>query len=178
MKPLHIQCLPPLPLLISISKNAKTKMTKQQHRFLKIIGITSSEAYEKYNIPHIDTYIEKTCINIVERIFKDPIHPLTQAQDQIPKPQHFRNAHIRLSKAKTASYENSCLQAVLKLKRDGYKVKYTKPRRKEATTIDYNLEIQKRKKKANPKRLQKRPAPQQQNTSETTCQICNKKFKI
>ena len=86
-------------------------MTKQQHRFLKIIGITPSEAYEKYNIPPIDTYIEKTCINIVERILKDPSHPLTQAQDQIPKPQHFtRNAYIRLSKAKTEAYENSCLK--------------------------------------------------------------------
>jgi hypothetical protein len=115
-------------------------MAKQQHRFLKIIGITPTEAYEKYNIPPIDTYIEKTCINIVERILKDPNHPLTQAQDQLPKPHHFtRNAHIRLNQAKTAAYEYSCLQAVLKLKRDGYKDKYTKPRRKEATKIEYNL---------------------------------------
>ena len=88
-----------------------------------------------------------------------------------------RNAHIRLSKAKAAAYENSCL-AVLKLKRDGYKDKYTRPRRKEATTTEYNLETQMRKKKDNTKRLQKRQAPQQQNTNETTCQICNKKFKI
>jgi hypothetical protein len=154
-------------------------MTKQQHRFLKIIGITQTEAYKKYNIPPIDTYIEKTCINIVERILKDSSYPLTQAQNQIPKLQHFtRNAHIRLSKAKTSTYENSCLLAALKLKRDRYKDKYTKPRRKEATTIEYNLGIQKRKKKDNPKRLQKRPALQQQNTSETRCQICNKKFKI
>jgi hypothetical protein len=68
------------PLLISTSKNAKTEMAKQQqHRFLKIIGIISSEEYEKYNIPPIDTYIEKTCINIAERMLKDPNHPLTQA---------------------------------------------------------------------------------------------------
>jgi hypothetical protein len=78
----------------------------------------------KYNISPIDTYIEKTCINIVERILKDPNHPLTQAQDQLPKPHHFtRNAYIRLSQAKTESCENSCLQAVLKLKIDGYKDK-------------------------------------------------------
>jgi hypothetical protein len=63
-------------------------MAKQQHRFLKIIGIIPSEAYEKYNIPPIDTYIEKTCINIVERMLKDPNHPLTQAKDQLPKPHH------------------------------------------------------------------------------------------
>jgi hypothetical protein len=45
------------PLLISTSKNAKTEIAKQQHRFLKIIGITTTEAYEKYNIPPIDTYM-------------------------------------------------------------------------------------------------------------------------
>ena len=42
----------------------------------------------KYNISPIDTYIEKTCINIVERMLKDPNHPLTQAKDQLPKPHH------------------------------------------------------------------------------------------
>jgi hypothetical protein len=41
-------------------------------------------------------------------------------------------------------------------------------RRKEATTIEYNLEIQKRKMIDNPKRLQTRPAKQQKNTNETT----------
>jgi hypothetical protein len=111
-------------------------------------------------------------------MLKDPNHPLVQAKDQLPKPHHFtRNAHIRLSQAKTVAYEDSCLQAVLKVKRDGYKDKFTKPRRKEATKIEYNLEIQKSKKKDNPKRLHTRPNNQQQNTDEITCQICNKKFK-
>ena len=86
-------------------------MAKQQHRFLKTIGLTPTQAYEKYNDPPIHTYVEKTCINIVEKILSDPSHPLTQVQDQLPKPHHFtRNSHIRLSKAKTVIYENSCLQ--------------------------------------------------------------------
>ena len=115
-------------------------MAKQQHRFLKIIGLTPTQANEKYNIPPIDMYLEKTCINI--NIKRPYSHPPTQAQDQLPKPHHFtRNSHIRLSKAKTVPYENSCQQTVLILKRDGYKDKNIKPRRKEATTIEYNLEI-------------------------------------
>ena len=97
---------------------------------------------------------------------KDPNHPLTQAQDQLPNPHHFtRNSHIRLFKSKTGAYENLCLLTVLKLKRDGYTDKYTKPRRKEATTTEYNLKIQKRKNKDNPK--------SQSNTNKTTCTICN-----
>ena len=65
------------PLLISTSANAKNEMTKQQHRFLKIIGITPQKAYDKQNILPIDMFIAKSCTNIVELILKDETHPLT-----------------------------------------------------------------------------------------------------
>jgi hypothetical protein len=64
-----------------------------------------------------------------------------------------RNSHVRLTKARTIAYENSYLQAVLKLKRDGCEDKYTKPRRKEAKSVEYNLEAQKRKKQVNSKNI-------------------------
>ena len=47
------------PLLILTSANAKNEMTKQQHRFLKIIGITPQQAYNKHNILPIEIFIEK-----------------------------------------------------------------------------------------------------------------------
>ena len=41
-----------------------------------------------------------------------------------------------------------CFQFALKLKRDGYKNIYTKPRRKEEPTIEYNFEVKISKKKS------------------------------
>ena len=35
---------------ISTSTTAKKEMAKQQHRFLKVMGLTTQQAYEKYNI--------------------------------------------------------------------------------------------------------------------------------
>jgi hypothetical protein len=40
----------------------------------------------------------------------------------------------------TNKFQNSCLQS--RMKRDGYKNKYTNPRRAEATTDEYIVEIQ------------------------------------
>ncbi len=77
----------------------------------------------------------------MERILKDPTHPITQSQNELPQPKHnTRNYQIRITKAK-----------LLRMKRDGYRNKYTKPRRKEATTVEYNLEVQKRNKQSKPK---------------------------
>ena len=154
------------------------KLAKQQQRFFKIIGITPELAYEKYQIPPIDMYIEKSCINIVDRILKDPTHPLTQAQSQQPEPKYYtRNSHIRITKAKTTAYENSCLQIALKIKRDGYRDKYTKPRKKEATSVVYNLEIRKRKKKENPTKRLQTVKSNQSDTNLVTCDICKLQFK-
>ena len=125
------------PLLITTSPQGKIEMAKQQQRFFKIIGISSIQAYEIYNIPPIETFIEQSCVSMVDRILKDPSNPLTQAQQQLPQPKHFiRNSQVKLTKTKPEAYENSCLQFVVKLKRDGYKDKYTNPRRKEATSVE------------------------------------------
>ena len=77
-----------------------------QHWLLKIIGISWVQAYEKYNIPTIETFIEKSCVNIVARILKYPSHPLTQAQHQLPQPKHFtRNSKMKLTKVKKVTYD-------------------------------------------------------------------------
>jgi hypothetical protein len=169
------------PFLISTSANRKNEMTKQQHRFLNIIGITPQQAYDKHNILPIEILIEKSCTNIVQRILKDETHPLTQAQISQPQPKYStRNSQTRITKAKTAAYENSCLQIVLKMKRDGFREKYIKPKRKEATTVEYNLAVQAQKKQKRPqqtKRLQNNNKAIQEDTTETECPICKLQFK-
>ena len=154
-------------------------MTKQQHRFLKIIGITPQQAYNKHNILPIEIFIEKSCTNIVVRILKDETHPIIQAQNSQPQPKHStRNSQTRITK--TTAYENSCLQIVLKMKRDGYRDKYTKLKRKEATTVEYNLAVQAQQKQKRPqpiKRLLNNNKATQEDTTKAECPICKLQFK-
>ncbi len=129
----------------------------------------------------IEIFIEKSCTNIVERILKDETHPLTQAQNSQPQPKYStRNSQTRIIKAKTAAYENSCLQIVLKMKRDSYRDKCTKPKRKEVTSVEYNLAVQAQKKQKRPqptKRLQNNNKVIQEDTTEAECPICKLQFK-
>ncbi len=101
------------PLLGSASTHAKKEMEKQQHRFFNIIGITSARAFEAYKIEPIATFLDHQCVNVVERILKDPTHSITQ--------KYTRTARI----ARTKTYQNSCLKKALRIKRDGYVNKYT-----------------------------------------------------
>ena len=126
-------------------------------------------------------YIERSCTTTVDRILNGPRHPLTKPQ--LPQPKHYtRNSQIRITKAKTVAYENSCLQIVLRMKRVGYRNKYTKPRRKEATTEEYHLEVQKRKKQSRSqpsKMLQKGniDLSTQQDKNELICPTSKRPFK-
>ena len=66
------------------------------------------------------------------------------------------------------------------MKRDDYRDKYTKPKRKEATTVEYNLAVQAQKKQKTPqptKSLQKNNKATQQDTTEAECPICKLQFK-
>jgi hypothetical protein len=67
------------PLLISTSANPKKEMVKLQHRSLKIIDTTPKQAYQKYKILPIDMSKERSCTNTVERILKNPTHPIKQS---------------------------------------------------------------------------------------------------
>ena len=68
------------PLLISASRIANEEMSKQQIRFLNIIGITAEKALSQYNIPTIVSYIDQLCVAVTERILKDPHHPITDSE--------------------------------------------------------------------------------------------------
>jgi hypothetical protein len=62
------------------------------------------------------------------------------------------------------------------MKRDGYRDKYTKPRRKEATTVEYNLEVQKRNKQSKP-RPAKRLYKGNIDTNDVIYPTCKRQFK-
>ncbi len=47
-----------------------------------------------------------------------------------------------LNYTRTKTYQNSCLQKALRIKRDGYVNKYTNPRNAETTTPEYITVIQ------------------------------------
>ena len=88
----------------------------------------------------------------MERILKDESHPLTQALNNQTLPKQLtRSSQIRITKAKTKAYENSCLQLVLKMKIHGYRDKYRKHKRKDATPVENQQEFEKRKKQSRSK---------------------------
>ena len=86
-------------------------------------------------------------------------------------------------RAKTNKYQNSFLQSALRMKRDGHKNKYTNPRRTEATTEEYLVDIQtiKKTRDKRPKRLQKlnmTPVSPTVTTKDTVeCEHCGLTFK-
>jgi hypothetical protein len=63
-------------------------MEKQKHRFFNIIGITSARALEVYKIEPIAIFLDHQCVNVVERILKDPTHPITQKTNSLNSPQY------------------------------------------------------------------------------------------
>ncbi len=53
-----------------------------------------------------------------------------------------RSSQHILATARTKTYQNSCLQKALRIKRDGFVNKYTNPRKAETTTPEYITVIQ------------------------------------
>ena len=171
------------PLLISASRTAKEEMSKQQVRFFNIIGITAERALSQYSIPTIESYIDQQCVAVTERILKDPFHPITMSQEKKKSPHNTRGSQFATRRTNTTKYQNSCLQSALRMKRDGYKNKYTNPRRAEATTEKYLVEIQtiKKTRDKKPKRLQEANKPQAPPTATidntVKCEQCGLTFK-
>jgi hypothetical protein len=167
------------PLLGSASTQAKKEMEKQQHRFFNIIGITSARALEVYKIEPIATFLDHQCVNVVERILKDPTHPITQKQT-VKSHHNTRSSQHIPATARTKTYQNSCLQKALRIKRDGYVNKYTNPRKAETTTPEYITVIQDLKQQAK-KSLRsdyktnstKALTTESKTISNTKCTICN-----
>ena len=146
-----------------------------------MIGITAERALSQYNIPTIESNIDQQCVAVTERILKDPNHPITRAQTSQKSQHNTRGSQFVTKRTNTDKYRNSCLQAALRMKRDGYKNKYTNPRRAEVTTDKYQVKIQTTKltKNKNLKRLQVSKTQQEttENSDMVTCEKCGETFK-
>jgi len=170
------------PLLSSASTQAKNEMSKQQKRFFNIIGITAEKALNEYKIPPIDIYVDQQNVNIVERILKDPTHPITQNQ-QKKSQYNTRSSQYTVPRARTTQYQDSCLQRAMRTIRDGYKDKYTNPRKPETTTTEYIVEIKSVKnqnnkiKNTNNQKTSPNNTTEQQSLDNRTCNTCNQTFK-
>ena len=96
-----------------------TKMQRLQSRALSAIGLSDNEASEKYGIGTIREYIERTCENLMKRIFLDVSHPLAikYARDQ----QHATRAAHKFEPPifRTELYNNSIVPLGLRVIRDG-----------------------------------------------------------
>ena len=63
--------------LDSCTKQAKAETQVIQNRLLRIIGITRTEALAKYEIPDVDVFIEKACLEQVCKILHSGSHTLS-----------------------------------------------------------------------------------------------------
>ena len=120
-------------------------MAKQQACFLKIIGISASAAKARYDIEPIDTFIDQQCVTILERILKQPTHPITvlvtppvttgmtlrsksrgaASSKAFGPPSAPPRRLYNIPKAHTSAYEESFLPRTIRLLRDGTLDMYT-----------------------------------------------------
>jgi hypothetical protein len=120
----------------------------------------------------MEDFLNEQCVNIVQRILKEPNHPIT-----ISIHRNRYNNNIIVPRTNTTQYQNSILQKSLRIIRDGYVNKYTNPRRIETTTAAYHVEIQVKLCKTRLKTKQLSPSTTTatsviQTSSSTQCSLC------
>jgi hypothetical protein len=131
-EPVHLRA----PLLASASTRAKkgnastTTSLPKRHRNIQ------ERALRVHNIKPMEDFLNNQCVNIVQRILKDPNHPITTSIHR-----NKYNNNIIVPRTNTTHYQNSVLQKSLRIIRDGYVNKYMNPRRIETTTAAYHVEI-------------------------------------
>ena len=108
-----------------------------------------------YKIELIASFLDHQCVNPKHSITQKQTvksHHNTRSPQQIPttarKKIYTRTAaykqhnDLKEMDMSTKTYQNSCLQKVLRIKRDKYFNKYTNPRKAETTTPEYITIIQ------------------------------------
>jgi hypothetical protein len=136
------------PLLASASTRTKKEMQAQQRRFLNVIEISIERALRVHNIKPMEDLLNEQCVNIVQRILKDPNHLITTS---IHRNKYTNHNNIIVPRTNTTQYQNSVLQKSLRIIRDGYVNNYTNPRRIETTTAAYHVAIETKLRKTTPK---------------------------
>jgi hypothetical protein len=147
-------------------------MQAQQRRFLNVIGISTERALRVHNLKPMEDFLNEQCVNIVQRILKDPNHPITTSIHR-----NRYNNNIIMPRTNTTQYYNSVLQKSLHIIRNGYVNNYTNPRRIETTTAAYQVESQEKLRKTRPKTKQLIPSTTTatsviQTPSSTQCSLC------
>jgi hypothetical protein len=99
-----------------LTSNNVTVRSVTSNNVYNLIGITSTRAMEVYKIEPIATFLDHQCVNVVERILKDPTHPITQKQTDKSHDNTKSSQHIPAT-ARTKTYQNSCLQKAIRIKR-------------------------------------------------------------
>ncbi len=107
--------------------------------------------------------LDEQCAKIVQRILKDPNHPITTSIQR-----NNYNNHIIVPRTSTTKYQNSVLQKSLRIIRDGYINKYTHPRRIETTTAAYYVAAKRQKQIPKAKQL----TTTSRSLSPTQCPLC------
>jgi hypothetical protein len=158
------------PLLASASTRAKKEIQAQQLRFLNVIGISTDRALRVHNIKPMEDFLNEQCVNIVQRILKDPNHPITTSIHR-----NKYNNNIIVPRTNTTQYQNTVLQKSLRIIRDGYVNKYTNPRRIETTTAAYHVEMSTRLHKQRP--WTNKPPTTTPMLQTTQCPLCDFKAK-
>jgi hypothetical protein len=143
-------------------------MEKQQHRFFNIIGITSAKALEMYKIEPIATFLDHQCVNVVERILKDPTHPITRKQT-VKSHHNTRSSQHIPATARAKTYQNICLQKALRIKRETTTPEYI--------TVIQDLKQQAKKSLRSDYKTNSTTALQNQQPYPTKCNICNHQLK-
>jgi hypothetical protein len=79
-------------------------MQTQQRRFLKVIEISTERALHVHNIKPMEDFLNEQCVNIVQRILKDPNHPITTSIRR-----NNYNNNIIVPRTNITQYQNSVM---------------------------------------------------------------------
>ncbi len=113
-------------------QNLNRRKGKCRHN--NIIGISKERALHVHSIKPMESFLNEQCVNIVERILKDPNHPVTTGLRR-----NKYNNNIIMPPFNIQMYQNTVLQKSIRIIRNGFVNKYTDPRRIETTTPSYRV---------------------------------------
>ena len=140
-------------------------MQKVQTRALRIIGLSETEAADKYGITSIAEFILNNNVTIIRRILTDQHHPLTIKLTRT----HLRETRTAFRfEARTDAYNNSVVPLCVRTIRDGDPALYNPAAAKKlAAKLRYKRAAARKKVGTSSPRVIK---------PKTSCQYCSKSY--
>ena len=102
-------------VLCSVSNKTLQEMEMTQSKFLKIIGISSDVAQNKYKIAKIPDLIDNHCLNLLRKILSDENHPITKGLVKREELSTRYRFPFRIEKCNSERHQNTFLQKYLRL---------------------------------------------------------------